>query len=84
MTDLILSEPLQPFAPMRVDPAGLEQAITEAVTQLREYNAWRVAEGKPPSTGHHILLCFMAANAPTDELRGVMLRWLDHLNTASN
>lgn len=78
MTDLMQQSPHR-FAPVHVDPSELDEAITEAVVQLRTYNEWRHSQGLAPSTGESIFWCFVAASAPTDALRAVVLRWLDDM-----
>lgn len=66
----------QPFAPVKVCPIALAQAIAEGLQLFQEYAAWRDERGMPPSDlpAWH----FICAVAP-EHLQVAILRWLDDM-----
>lgn len=84
-SDLLALPPIdgrspQPFAPVRVCPIELAQAIAQGLELAAAYDEWRAEQGMPPST--LAIWHFVAAVSPPRLLPEV-LRWLDATLTPS-
>lgn len=62
------------FAPVKVDPIELAQAIAEGLQLFREYSDYRTAHGMPPST--LMVWPFVLACAPA-HLHVAITKWMD-------
>lgn len=84
-SDLLALPPIdgrspRPFAPVKVDPVALAQAVAEGLQLFQEYADYRAAHGMPPST--LMVWPFVLACAPA-HLHAAIAKWMDDMTVPS-